>query len=354
MTVDGGFLQNIFIDNIVMENIATPIFIRLGQRARPYKKGQYVSKIEEVRNIHLSNITVRDAKLPSSIIGLHHKRIRDVSIDNYFVSNSESQTALPYSKVPFEEFSYPAANVFKNLPAYGFYCRNINGLEFSNLLCQTVDLEERPALTFDRVSDVTLFNVRAEVKSTSVPMIYLRNFQKVSINYCRSIGFSESLIDFESQIQANGDLILQNNLIRENQLESQMVREYSEDPAFFDFDAEVKFSISGGELYQGLSSLPLKEGTVEVPMKLPHGDSFQLCLLLVNEASHPELIKIEYDGISQEFLVDWNEWGWAPVTLLKNHAGGSDLTFKLRSETTNSAIHLSKVYLRAQDIGFTD
>jgi len=354
MTVDGGFMQNIFIDNIVMEDIATPIFIRLGQRARPYKKGQYVSKIEEVRNIHLSNITVRNAKLPSSIIGLHHKRIRNVSIDHYFAANSESQTAVAYSKVPFEEFSYPAASVFKNLPAYGFYCRNVNGLEFSRFLCQTVDSEERPALTFDRVSDVTLFNVRAEVKSSSIPMIYLRNFQKVSINYCRSIGFSESLIDFESQLQVSDDLVLQNNLIQENQLESQMVREYLEDPVFFDFEAEVKFSITNGELYQGLSSLPLIEGTVEVPMKLPDGDSFQLCLLLVNETTHPERIKVEYDGISQEFLVDWNKWGWAPITLLRNQSGASNLIFKIDSENTHSTIHLSKVYLRAQDIGFTD
>ena len=52
MMVDGGVMQNILFDNITMENVATPFFIRLGIRLRPYKRGQYVSGIDDVKDIY--------------------------------------------------------------------------------------------------------------------------------------------------------------------------------------------------------------------------------------------------------------------------------------------------------------
>ncbi len=42
MTTDGGMMKNITISNIVMENVRMPIFVQLGNRARPYKLGTYV------------------------------------------------------------------------------------------------------------------------------------------------------------------------------------------------------------------------------------------------------------------------------------------------------------------------
>ncbi len=39
MTVDGGIMQNIVLENLTMENVATPLFIRIGIRSRPYKQG---------------------------------------------------------------------------------------------------------------------------------------------------------------------------------------------------------------------------------------------------------------------------------------------------------------------------
>ena len=133
MAVDGGMMQNILLENITMENVATPFFIRTGIRAKPYKTGQYVSKIDDVRDIFLNNIIVVNAKFPSSIMGLHNRKIKNIVINNYSVRNSETQNAVSYNEVPFEEFSYPMAIMFKNLPAYGLYCRNVEELHLQNL-----------------------------------------------------------------------------------------------------------------------------------------------------------------------------------------------------------------------------
>lgn len=43
ITVDGGILQNVLLENLTMENVATPFFIRVGIRSRPYMTGQYVN-----------------------------------------------------------------------------------------------------------------------------------------------------------------------------------------------------------------------------------------------------------------------------------------------------------------------
>ena len=52
-------------------------------------------------------------------------------------------------------------------------------------------------------------------------------------------------------------------------------------------------------------------------MDINKGGALQLCLLALNESLKPEKIFIKYGGIEQEFVVNWNDWGWAPVSLLK-------------------------------------
>ncbi len=121
-------------------------------------------------------------------MGLHHKKIKNISVSNYSVRYSESQKATPYDEVPFEEFSYPAANVFKNLPAYGLYCRNVEEIHLENISMYPAENETRPALTFDRVNDLELFSIKGEGKDLSTPMIHLRNIENVIASYCKSMG----------------------------------------------------------------------------------------------------------------------------------------------------------------------
>jgi flagellar biosynthesis GTPase FlhF len=47
--------------------------------------------------------------------------------------------------------------------------------------------------------------------------------------------------------------------------------------------------------------------------------SLQLCLLILNDSPEPEKVFVEYEGIKQEFLIDWNDWGWAPISLLREY-----------------------------------
>ena len=352
ITVDGGMMQNILLENISMDNVATPVFIKIGNRARPYKQGQYVNAIEDVKNIFLNNITVTNAKLPSSIMGLHSKKIKNVSVNNYSVRYRYTQESIPYNKVPFEEFSYPMALMYKNLPAYGLYCRNVEELRLQNIIMYSTENEKRPALTFDRIDNLELYAVKANVKNGVTPMIYLRNTENVMGSFCRSLDAGETL--FEVEEESNQKLLLSNNLLHQDQREFVKVKALPDAPIFEDFKTEIKYSIDKGEIHKGLYTHNLNLNPLKVNLNITKRGSLQLCLLTKNDSSRPEKISIKYEGIMQEFTIDWNEWGWAPITLLKEYEDDKKVDFEIIANESKTNLSVSKVYLRYQDVSITD
>ncbi len=350
MTVDGGMMQNILLENITMENVATPFFIRLGIRARPYKTGQYVNKIDDVRDICLNNISVINAKLPSSIIGLHSKKISNITITNFTVRYAETQESIAYNEVPFEEFEYPAAMMFSKLPAYGLYCRSVEGLHLQNVNMYSGENEKRPAITCDRVNNVELFSVKTEGKNQMTPMIHFRNTKNVFASFCRSLDVNNALFEVED---TPGNFNLSNNTLQAGQKEIAKVESLPDRQIFEDFKTEIKYSVDKGEKVNGLYSHDLKSNPLKINMNTKKG-ALQLCLLMLNDSPKPEKVLLKYDGITQEFLISWNEWGWAPISLLKQYNKGEKVEFEIVAAEPNTHLKIAKAYLRYQDIGFTD
>lgn len=351
MQVDGGIMQNILLENITMDNVATPFYIRLGKRARPYKTGLYVNRIDDVKDIYLNNISVINAKLPSSIIGLHSKKIKNIIINNYTVRYSATQEAGPYNKVEFQEFDYPAANTFKKLPAYALYCRSVESLHLQNINMYSLDNEKRPALVFDRVQNLELFMVKAEAKNRATPMMHFRNTKDVFASFCRSLNVNNSL--FESEVNTTGNFNLSNNTLQPGQKELVKVAAMPDDQNFEDFKTEIKYSVDKGEKNNGLYAYHLKNGPLKINLNSKKG-ALQLCLLILNDSPAPGKVLLKYDGMTQEFMVNWNEWGWAPISLLKEYDKGQKIEFEIISADPAARLKIAKVYLRYQDIGFTD
>lgn len=351
MTVDGGIMQNVLLENITMENVATPFFIRLGIRVRPWRSGQYVGSINDVRDIYLNNISVTNAKLPSSIIGLHSKKIRNVTVNNYTARYAVTQEATAYNRIGFHEFDYPAANMFSKLPAYGIYCRSVEGLHLQNLNIYSAETENRPAFTFDRVNNLELFSVKAEVKNKATPMMYFRNATNVFAGFCRSVGANNALFELEESTSWNFNLY--GNILQAGQKDTVRVKALPDNQIFEDFKTEIKYSIDKGKKINGLYAYDLKSSPLKIGMNMEEGAS-QLCLLVLNASLKPEKIVLKYDGITQEFLVSWNEWGWAPISLLKKYERNRKIEFEIMAAEPNTHLKISKVYLRYQNVGFTD
>ena len=243
------------------------------------------------------------------------------------------------------------AIMFKNLPAYGIYCRNVEELHLQNISMYSAENELRPAITFDRVTNLELFAVKAEAKSKTIPLVHLRNSSNITAGFCRSIGITDVLFEEENTVK---NLNLYNNILQAGQRETAKVTPLADGPLFDDFKTELKYSVKKGEIFDGLSAQSLNNNPLRFNIEMNVRGSVQMCLLILNDSKKPEKIIVKFQGITQEFLVNWNEWGWAPITLLKEFPTDEKVDFEISAFDQNSLLKISKVYFRYQDIGKTD
>jgi len=352
ISVDGGVLQNISINNIIMDNVVTPIFIRLGLRARPYKSDQYVKEIKDIKNIYLNNIHATNATLPSKIMGIRNHKIKNVFLTNYSVQYKETQDHVSYNEVPLKEFSYPMAIAFENVPAYGLYCRNVENLHLENVTMYSAEKETRSAITLDRIKDSELLSIKAEVKSPNAPMFYFRNSENILTNSSRSIGINNGLFEIEDRTCKN--LTFSNNYLKTYQKETIITESVPEKVFFYDFPTNIKYSVKQGKTIQGLTAHDCYKKPLRFSLELPENERLQLCLLTLNKQPKPGKIIIKYEGICQEFIVTWNEWGWAPITLLKEFVGKKKIDFEISAADPDSGLEIAKAYIRNPNFTFTD
>jgi polygalacturonase len=154
--VDGGDLDRVTISNITIDGYLSPIFLRLGNRARPYTKDSPNPPIGTFRNVILSNIVATDAsKIGCPISGIPGHRIENVTLSNIrceFEGGGTPEDAQ--RKIEEREADYPECGMFGTLPAYGLYCRHVKGLRLLNVQFTPTKPDARPALVFDDAEDV--------------------------------------------------------------------------------------------------------------------------------------------------------------------------------------------------------
>lgn len=147
--VDGGIIDGITVSNISMRDVQTPVFIRLGDRNRTFRKEGGVLK-----NINISNIVATaESLIACSITGVETSYVENVSINNMQVSYPGGGTADMVSKdVPEKVKSYPENRMFGNtLPAAGFYVRHARNIRFNNVRFSAAKPDARPLFFLDDV-----------------------------------------------------------------------------------------------------------------------------------------------------------------------------------------------------------
>jgi polygalacturonase len=201
--VDGGFMENITISDIMMEDVQTPIFIRLGKRK--------VSDDSYLKNILIENITASSVShIANSITGIPGLNVEEVTIRNIDFrlkgGGKESDTSI---EVPEMENKYPENRMFGvMLPAYGFYIRHADNIVLENLTISVrEEKEERYAIVADDVSNFTVRNSNFQSPAGSKSVILLNSCQKVDIlnNNCSnpSSPFIEKINSDEVGYSAN-------------------------------------------------------------------------------------------------------------------------------------------------------
>ncbi|RLD62845.1 MAG: hypothetical protein DRI95_12485 [Bacteroidetes bacterium] len=185
--VDGGIMENVTISNLVIEETTAPIFIRLGNRARNYPNFGLISKaIGSINNINISNIIASNAsKTGCSIVGEIGHPITNVSISNIKLNFKGGGTLAEGLAIKPELINeYPECVRLGILPAYGFFVRHVDGIIFRDIELTYNNEEHRPAMVFNDVKNIKLFNFDAEIADDALGQIVLQNTRDVFVNAC--------------------------------------------------------------------------------------------------------------------------------------------------------------------------
>jgi polygalacturonase len=155
-TVDGGVLDGVVVSNIVMRNVTCPIFVRLGDRGRPFREGGARPAVGALRDVLIQGVIARGAgKIGCSITGLPGHRVENVTLRDVRMEFAGGGVRADAEREVLEQAEkYPEHSMFGTLPAYALYCRHVSRLHLHNVSTSFRSPEERPALVFDDVRDL--------------------------------------------------------------------------------------------------------------------------------------------------------------------------------------------------------
>lgn len=170
-TVDGGFLEDIVINNITMRDIVNaPIFLRLGARMRS-PQGTPVGRMSRI-NISNVNVYNADSRYSSIISGIPGHYIEDVSLNNiriHFKGGGTKEDGL--ISPPENEKLYPEPWMFGTIPASGFFIRHAKNIELNNVQLSYEKEDFRPSLWLNDVKGIRVFNYRTALPKAIKPYI---------------------------------------------------------------------------------------------------------------------------------------------------------------------------------------
>lgn len=151
LSVDGADIHDVTIENIDMQNVDMPIFVRLGERLRTYRGApqQQVGSIDGVaiRNIRAVTRSVDESrvKAPSGVFitGTPNHKIGAITLENIVIDIEGAGDVGKLDPVEEMEYKYPEFSFFKVLPAYGVYGRHIQKIKIDNVLVNLLAPDSR-------------------------------------------------------------------------------------------------------------------------------------------------------------------------------------------------------------------
>lgn len=182
-SVDGAHIEDITFENIIIDEAAAPIFLRLGNRGRPITPNGPRPGVGAMRNIVFRNIVAKDVKaaLPpkkmllsagSAFSGIEGHKIENIVLENLDLTYAGGilDREKTYANVPENIDVYPNPNMFGELPAYAFYFRHVKGVRMENIYIRYLDRDYRSPMVFDDAQDIRLKQVFVQRDKKAAPV----------------------------------------------------------------------------------------------------------------------------------------------------------------------------------------
>ena len=171
-TVDGGHLEQVSVSDIRMTDVRAPLFIRRAERGR----APGTPPAGRLRNVSITNVVAEGALAASSITGIPGHLVSNVTLKNIRTTVGGGGAAeLVERIVPELENVYPDAYMFGDLPAYGLYCRHVDGLTLDGVDLNVDQQDARPAVVLDDVRRSVIRALQAAPSAEGSPLVWLRS-----------------------------------------------------------------------------------------------------------------------------------------------------------------------------------
>lgn len=194
--VDGGSLSRVSISNIVMRETGCPIFLRLGNRARPIAERDARPGVAAFSGVTIRGVTAEaTSPICCSITGLPGHPIEEVVLDD--VQLTVPGGGAPFAadrQVPEKADAYPEFGMFGSLPTYGLYCRHVRGLTLNRVGFRTSKPDARPALAVDDTEGLTVSNLSGSAPVGDAPLMDFRNVRRARIRETQTAGSTQALL----------------------------------------------------------------------------------------------------------------------------------------------------------------
>ena len=178
--VDGGRMENVNISRISMNNVGSPIFIRLANRGRIYTENTYTgtallnpnasegASVGSIKGIRISDVvanvttqqggkSTKDREIATSgpimIAGIPGHLVEDVVLENITISFPGGIKKSSDRAIPEDETRYPEQYFFGILPAWGAYIRHAKNIEFKNVKLTSRSDDKREKLVSEDVEN---------------------------------------------------------------------------------------------------------------------------------------------------------------------------------------------------------
>ncbi|WP_152285441.1 glycoside hydrolase family 28 protein [Flavicella marina] len=163
LSVDGSNMHDVVINNITMENVDMPIFIRLGERLRTYRNAEK-RIVGSIKNVKISNVKATTMGLdearvspPSGVFitGTPNYKIEQISLENIEITLPGGSDGIA-GQIKENVKMYPEYTFFNVLPAYGIFARHIENLDLKNVVFLLESKDARKEMIFQDVARKTI------------------------------------------------------------------------------------------------------------------------------------------------------------------------------------------------------
>lgn len=184
--VDGGTLERLIATNLVMDGVGCPIFVRLGNRARPYKPDEPKPKVGALRDVLISKVVaVARDYTGCSITGIPGHRVENVILRDIRVHfPGGGGPAHVTRSIPENEAKYPEHTMFGVLPAYGLFLRHVRNLTLENVQLELDGADARPALVAWDAEGLVMDGVSAAAPTGNSPLLWFSSLSAARIRDC--------------------------------------------------------------------------------------------------------------------------------------------------------------------------